>query len=56
MAFRDHLEFAETETGQVSLIHGMWEYSNKNKHSFYLRSFLIEQEKQVSRLTYLFLN
>lgn len=33
MAFRDHLEFAETKTEQVSLIHGMWEYSYKNKHA-----------------------
>ena len=33
MAFRDHLEFAETETEQVSLIHGMWDYSYKNQHA-----------------------
>jgi 2,5-furandicarboxylate decarboxylase 1 len=32
MAFRDHLEFAETESNPISLIHGMWKYSYENNH------------------------
>ena len=42
MAFRDHLEFAETETSPVSLIHGMWKYSNENNHSLTVFEQIIE--------------
>ncbi len=42
MAFRDHLEFAETETSPVSLIHGMWKYSNENNHSLTVFDQIIE--------------
>lgn len=42
MAFRDHLEFAETETTPVSLIHGMWKYSNEHNHSLTVFEQIIE--------------
>ena len=42
MAFRDHLRFAETETTPVSLIHGMWKYSNENNHSLTVFDQIIE--------------
>jgi len=42
MAFRDHLEFAETETSPVSLIHGMWKYSNEHNHSLTVFDQIIE--------------
>ena len=42
MAFRDHLEFAQTETSPVSLIHGMWKYSNENNHSLTVFDQIIE--------------
>ena len=42
MAFRDHLEFAETETTPVSLIHGMWEYSKEHNHSLTVFDQIIE--------------
>ena len=32
MAFRDHLDAAETISQPISLIHGMWEYSKVNQH------------------------
>lgn len=42
MAFRDHLGFAETEANPVSLIHGMWKYSNENNHSLTVFDQIIE--------------
>ena len=42
MAFRDHLEFAETETTPVSLIHGMWKYSKEHNHSLTVFEQIIE--------------
>jgi UbiD family decarboxylase len=42
MAFRDHLGFAETETTPVSLIHGMWKYSNEHNHSLTVFDQIIE--------------
>jgi UbiD family decarboxylase len=42
MAFRDHLEFAETEATPVSLIHGMWKYSNEHNHPLTVFSQIIE--------------
>tara|TARA_B100001996_G_scaffold295200_1_gene235457 strand:- start:44 stop:1315 length:1272 start_codon:yes stop_codon:yes gene_type:complete len=42
MAFRDHLEFAQTETSPVSLIHGMWKYSNEHNHSLTVFDQIIE--------------
>ena len=42
MAFRDHLEFAQTETTPVSLIHGMWEYSKEHNHSLTVFDQIIE--------------
>jgi UbiD family decarboxylase len=42
MAFRDHLGFAETETTPVSLIHGMWKYSNEHNHSLTVFEQIIE--------------
>jgi UbiD family decarboxylase len=42
MAFRDHLGFAETETTPVSLIHGMWKYSNEHNHSLTVFNQIIE--------------
>lgn len=42
MAFRDHLEFAETQTTPVSLIHGMWKYSNEHNHSLTVFEQIIE--------------
>ena len=42
MAFRDHLEFAQTETTPVSLIHGMWKYSKEHNHSLTVFDQIIE--------------
>ena len=42
MAFRDHLEFAETESTATSLIHGMWEHSYANNHKLTVFDNIIE--------------
>ena len=42
MAFRDHLGAAETISQPISLIHGMWEYSQENNNPLLVFDNIVE--------------
>ena len=43
MAFRDHLSHAERISDEVSLVHGIWEFSSNRSHT----NMLFENLKEV---------